>query len=322
MFYTQGTIQKRFFAGAAVCLLVLAAAAQVCCGAIDVAELFYNGAKPPQEPTLFAVAPADDNRPVEVDANFVLVGQRCLVVATHGWFERDPWPKNLATAIQSRVDVNPRLRREASDWLCGYFDWRTQARSVNPTDAAKYARDVAGSMLANKILHVSKDFRHVHLIGHSAGCWLIDSAAKRLANETHASIHLTFLDAYVPPGWDERQLGDFNEPNLIYWADHYLTRDITLKMTERWLTHAHNVDISDITPGLKDHEFPRYWYPATVLGKYVPGDRYDGKQLFYKVGDTDYGFARSLESGQANWKQSLTLPCGNEAVKLNKRKDL
>jgi len=271
--------------------------------------------KPPAEPTLFIV-PAESNSADKLglrfdDGNLPSSQGRNIVVATHGWFERELWPRDLAILIKDKVDAN--------EWACGWFDWRSEARVINPTDAAKYARDTAGPMLAKQILQVSKNPRHIHLIGHSAGCWLISEAAKQLAKETNASIHLTFLDAYVPPQWKEDGLGDFtNEPNLVCWADHYFTRDVTLKMTERWLTHAHNVDIGDITPGVKDHEFPRYWYPATVLGKYVPNDRYDGKQIFYKIGDTDYGFMRSLESGLANWKQSLLLPCGNEAVVLTK----
>jgi len=81
------------------------------------------------------------------------------------------------------------------------------------------------------------------------------------------------------------------------------------------------VDIGDITPGLKDHKFPYYWYPATVLGKYAPGDRYAGKKLYCTSGDIEYGFARSLEAGKKSWEKSQKLPLGNEAVKLAKSKE-
>ncbi|HEY5504697.1 MAG TPA: hypothetical protein VIK28_06020, partial [Sedimentisphaerales bacterium] len=80
------------------------------------------------------------------------------------------------------------------------------------------------------------------------------------------------------------------------------------------------VNIGDITPGVKDHRFPFHWYPATVLGKYAPNNKYAGKTLYCKSGEIEYGFARSLEAGKTNWEESLKLPTGNEAVKLAKQK--
>jgi hypothetical protein len=286
--------------------------AQVSYGSVNPEGLFYSDDRPVQPPTLY-IAVGDPNARM-VEANEVNLPQHDglnIVIATHGWIEREEWPKNLALAIRDKVDSN--------EWLCGWFDWRNEARVVNPRDAAQYARDKAGPLLAEQILKLSKNPEHVHLIAHSAGCWAISEAAKTIAKQTHASIHLTFLDAYVPLGWDANSLGDIiTEPNTIYWADHYLTQDITLKVTDRLLIHAHNVDIGDITPGLKDHRFPFHWYPATVLGKYAPKDKYVGKTLLCKSGDIEYGFARSLEAGEQNWSKSLILPMGKDAIKIQK----
>lgn len=176
-----------------------------------------------------------------------------LVITTHGWIEKRPWPKDLALSIKSQIN--------SQDWLCGWYDWRGQAKYINPTDAAKYGRDIAGPLLGKRITGLSKNYRHIHLIGHSAGSWVINEAAKVIARETNASIHLTFLDAYVPPFWDEDELGDFpSDPNFIRWADHYFTSDITLGATGKRLTNAHNVNLTDVTPGINDHQFPHYWY--------------------------------------------------------------
>jgi hypothetical protein len=234
-----------------------------------------------------------------------------IVVVTHGWIERSPWPADLALAIRGKTDPN--------EWLCGWFDWHDEARVINPRDAARYARDKAGPLLAEQILKLSKNPEHVHLIAHSAGCWAISEAAKIIAKQTKADIHLTFLDAYVPLGWDPNELGNIaTEPNRAYWADHYLTEDITLKVTNCTLAHAHNVDIGDITPGLKDHRFPFHWYPATVSGKYTPTDSYAGKKLYHTTNGIEYGFARSLEAGKQNWNKSLSLPMGKDAIKIEK----
>jgi len=236
-----------------------------------------------------------------------------IVIATHGWIEYERWPADLATAIRDKVDTN--------EWLCGWFDWRAEAKVINPREAAQYARDKAGPLLAQQILRITKNPKHVHLIGHSAGSWVISEAAKIIAKETQADIHLTFLDAYVPLGWDANEFGNIViGPNRVYWADQYLTEDITLDVTYCVLMHAHNVDIGDITPGLKDHRFPFHWYIATVLGKYPAKDKYSGEKLFCTSGDIDYGFARSLEAGPKNWDDSLKLPMGNTPVKLEKPK--
>ncbi|MBL7214565.1 MAG: hypothetical protein ISS71_02670, partial [Phycisphaerae bacterium] len=148
------------------------------------------------------------------------------------------------------------------------------------------------------------------------------SAAKRIAEVLpDATFHLTFLDAYVPEKWDADELGhifaDETKQNRQYWADHYYTKDITWKVTQYDLKNAHNVDISDIDPLFAEHEFPYRWYMATITGHY---DRWDEKKeaVYTRCNDIDYGFARSLESGAANWKKSRELEINNPAVLVEK----
>ncbi len=117
--------------------------------------------------------------------------------------------------------------------------------------------------------------------------------------------------------WKESHLGDFhNDPNVVFWADHYFTRDLTFTATEHILSNAHNVDLTKVDPGLNDHELPFYWYYATVAGQYEKGEKYDGKKLFYSFGTIDYGFIRSLEAGQKNWETSTALSIGNRPIKV------
>jgi hypothetical protein len=236
-----------------------------------------------------------------------------LIVVTHGWYEKTTWPKDLALAIKSKVN--------SKKWLCGWYDWRQQAKRLNPTDAAELGRDIVGPLLGKKIANLSENWGHIHLIGHSAGAWVISEAAKIIAKETNATIHLTFLDAYIPPFWHEKELGDFtDDPNVVYWADHYFTRDLTLRATERRLTHAYNINLTDVNPGFNDHEFPRYWYHATVIGRYGAGQRYEGKELFNTSEGVKYGFPRALEAGQQNWQANTAIKHGNEPVKIKRAK--
>ncbi|MBL7107403.1 MAG: hypothetical protein ISS77_07340, partial [Phycisphaerae bacterium] len=189
------------------------------------------------------------------------------------------------------------------------------AAVVNPIDAVKYARDIAAPRLAKAVLKLG-EFEHIHLIAHSAGCWAIGNAAKIIATDTKAQIHLTFLDAYVPPGWTESDLGNIKNQNT--WAEHYYTKDMTLSSTQKNLTHAHNIDITKIDPCIKEHEFPYRWYYATIAGEYRNSDWESGDKVLTSHDGLDYGFARSAEAGQKNWQKSLTLQKGNQALKLTK----
>ncbi len=247
------------------------------------------------------------------NVDVVLPSQENLVVITHGWNEIRDWPEELASAIYQRAG--------SDKWLCSWYDWRSKARRVSSVDAARYARDLAGQDLAQSVLDLAPGVKHVHLVGHSAGSWAINSAGRILAKKTDADIHITFLDAYVPSDWQQSDLGAFcSDPNVVYWAEHYFTRDITLKVTQAELSNAHNVDITPVDPLIKDHEFPRYWYYATVTGSYAKGQRYQGWQMYNMAGEIEYGYARCLEHDIAGWQQSRTLKMGNSAVKVTRPK--
>jgi len=240
-----------------------------------------------------------------------------LVVVTHGWIEKGHggWPEDMAAAISNRVDVN--------NWLCGYFDWFEGAMTINATDAARYAKDIAGPRMAKEIIELNTNFQHIHLLGHSSGCWAISEAAKILAKRTKADIHLTFFDAYVPTNWQESSLGDVNSAagKGNCWADHYYTQDYTFGWTEYNLSWAHNVDVTEIDQIIKDHNFPWKWYYATIAGKYPKGHLLDDRKLVYTADGVMYGFARSREAAEPNeWKKSIKLPIGNRAIKLKEKK--
>ena len=240
-----------------------------------------------------------------------------LVIVVHGWMDKgqNSWPSEMAEAIGDRTDPN--------EWACGSYDWRGGSIVMTSIQAAEYARDIAGPRLAKALLDLGVEFKHIHLIGHSAGTWAIDSAAKRIADaRPDVQLHLTFLDAYVPSQWDEDVLGRvFDGPKQQksqVWAEHYYTKDITFVVTEHDLKYAHNVDISAIDPILSEHEFPYRWYTATITGKFT---RWDEKKetVHTRSGGIDYGFVRSLEAGEQNWKKSRKLKSNNKAVKLQKQ---
>jgi len=252
---------------------------------------------------------------VVIDPNInIPASAKNLVIVTHGWIDKagSDWPADVAKEMRKKVD--------SEQWVCGYFDWRGGAAVVTPMDAVKYGRAIAGPRLAKAILNLGlKKIEHIHLIAHSAGCWTINTAAEIIARQTDAKIHLTFLDAYVPPKWKGPELGNIESENIV-WAEHYYTKDITLNCTQENLSMAHNVDITRIDPIFAQHEFPYRWYCATVAGKYRKKDWEKRNKVLTDYQGMDYGFARSLEAGPAGWKKSLTLQKGNEAVKIKKPK--
>ena len=242
---------------------------------------------------------------IVADANAADQGP-CLVVVTHGWKEKADWYKDMALAIRDRLDGN--------QWFCAWYDWRAQAKRPSAIDTTQSARMTFGPSLGRDIVATSKVWRHVHLIGHSSGCWLISEAAQTITQQTKASVHLTFMDAYIPPFWHQEELGCVVcQPNTVCWVDHYFSPDAASELTQKPLSNALNVDLSAIDPGPNSHRFPFHWYQATVVGRFIDKP-YKDKPLFTRAGEIEYGFVRSLESGQTNWDYSRKLQGGNEPV--------
>ncbi len=254
------------------------------------------------------------------DPNIVLCGPIAIpqtvcrvAVVTHGWLDKgqDRWPLEMACAIAGRTDPN--------QWVCVSWDWRGGSAVVSSVQAAEYARDIAGPRLAKALIRLNLRPRHIHLIGHSAGVWTIQTAASRLAQQyPDADFHLTFLDAYVPSKWIPDELGPVfpgGAAGRRCWAEQYYTRDFTGSVTEHDLAGAHNVDITALDPWIAEHEFPYRWYMATITGRYTRWDERK-EEVVTEAEGVRYGFDRSRMAGEANWTRSLDLPLANQAVKI------
>ena len=240
-----------------------------------------------------------------------------MVVVTHGWIDKgqSSWPADVAAAIGDRVDPN--------EWVCCYFDWQGGANVVTPVEAAMYGRDIAGVRLGKAVLKLAqrmKKLTHVHLIGHSAGSWTINSAAKAIAAAKGSDLHLTFLDSYVPPLWKDK-LGEIEvSGKAAIWAEQYYSKDITFESTQEDLPGVFNVDITAIDTGIAEHEFPYKWYYATVAGEYRRGDPERGQDVIRKAGGIECGFGRSLEAGKAGWEVSKSLKPPAKTLQMQGKK--
>lgn len=282
---------------------------------------FWSRSAPEPDPMLYiAPLPGFGNTPLAVDSPAakrlfdrlltdpnIRTGGLGLTVISHGWLEKDDWYRDLALALRAKT---------TEPWLFAWYDWKNQSKHVNPTEVARLAKFKLGPNLGQTISETEAIITHVHLIGHSAGAWLINEAAKVIRKRRATSLHLTFLDAYIPAGWNKDELGDVSpDSNDEIWADHYLTRDHTLAFTHQTLRHAYNVDLTGIAHGMNRHRFPFFWYHATVTGQY-PREKYAERPVKNQIGSIRYGFPLTREAGYENWQQTLRFTTGNEPIEL------
>ena len=272
-------------------------------------ELYRQNSKP----TLFFIHP-DTNEPMELtEANSPHRKYQHLIIVTHGWLSYRPWHWDMAMAIKERCDKKT--------WLCGYYDWQQKSKLPYPFYTTGFDRNVAGPVIGNLVTDNFEDIQHIHLIAHSTSVWMISEAAKIIANKTKASIHLTFLDAYIPLFWKEEDLADFSAiSDVDCWVEHYLTNDFTLGLTGPTLTNAVNIDISKLDIGFNDHEFPKYWYHATITGRYPKYTRFKNKSVYNNSEKFQFGFCRSLEASKENYRANKTIAKPGTKVKISKPK--
>jgi len=234
-----------------------------------------------------------------------------LIVIVHGcctdkndveqvWGNGTPGnPPGMAKVITDNIQSQTN-----KDWEVVVWDWHEYTPKhleyitclpgclVQDADAAYEAAKGQGAILANAIKLYSDTYKHIHLIGHSAGSKLIHDAATAYINDffirqKNPFIHLTFLDAYTPNEWDQKGEGSYGSLPTNYpyhYSEHYVDRGLLL--TDACLENAFNFDITTWRPDKDDrpfefgHQWPHRWYKKSVT------PLFSGYQ---------YGYALSLE---------------------------
>lgn len=212
-----------------------------------------------------------------------LEGRPNAFVAVHGWTSNPgvayregdaPWN---SPGLRSSLERLLESRNEAEDWDIWGVDWREGAAvceaamgSAMPCTQNEINAQVQGQWIA-KVLAEQNQYEHVHLLGHSLGGRVIESASTMIRQVMPgATIHTTFLDAYSPYTWDHvyGSTADF--------ADHYHNaNDWLVRMTNEAFPSALNVDISAIAPPYNSnwehgrqswgHNAPVFFYRDTML---------------------------------------------------------
>lgn len=176
-----------------------------------------------------------------------------LVVVTHGWDrpgEANPQPgmQEMADSLASTLTVlgvDDEWNVMACHWGSDFF-W--------PTDA--FAEALTRGFRLGSALSSVAGYTRFHFIGHSAGTWLINEAARTLdITRPGTVVHTTFLDAFVPTSCDA--LGE-----TATWADHYFSAPDEHELaiaTDYALPSAFNVKVGDT-----GHSLPISWYLSTI----------------------------------------------------------
>ncbi len=238
-----------------------------------------------------------------VQQTFELTPAR-LVLVTHGWIPLnetfDNWPASMADGIARDLRLrfpDPSVTIVRADWLEDdmalpvdanalpdwtviALDWHEKAHSLWPWTAEGNAKTLGREFGA---IIQKAGFASCHLIGHSAGCWLVDGIADIVKDHDrktgrHTDVHLTFLDAFAQGLFfhNSAKLGSAAD-----WAEQYVTKGVF--ETDWMLPHAFNIDITHINPVPSDsHSWPHEWYANTVSSPVSP-DCYG------------WGFQRSVE---------------------------
>jgi probable HAF family extracellular repeat protein len=188
--------------------------------------------------------PAYGQLPIKV------AGKTKLIVVTHGSVpkgssveESTAWVTTMTNAIQQYLTDN-----NQSDWQVFGYMWTDGAIASNPeifAGSTLHNASAAGKILGDHLINQS--WSHVHLIAHSAGGALIQTASE-IIEPLATTLHCTFFDPYVGPRWEwKNRYGKGAD-----WSDHYFTiGDPDTgggigNYTESLLLKAYNIDVTQL----------------------------------------------------------------------------
>lgn len=263
-----------------------------------------------------------------------------LVVVTHGWngHSSDGWVQEVAKGICD--NAKDRTRIIAFDWSEGEYDADTGDLGFNVAFDHAYGDgggETSDNVLASvwapiknhrsparalsKILEeIGPNFKHIHLIAHSAGSNVIQSAVDFAADDYYFNgtpannmpvIQLTFLDAFVPYSDQLDRFGKFdgghdNWVGFTGYAEQYLdsvwNNNYDWPYTNHRLPNVTNFDVTYLTTEAnRKHEWPCDFYKYSVNKTYYPqqNDTSDEDSQYSTVfGKNEFklGFPFSFES--------------------------
>ncbi|MEE8441842.1 MAG: hypothetical protein V3S41_08985 [Spirochaetia bacterium] len=180
------------------------------------------------------------------------------------------WPARLIRQIRnSGADI--------SRWEIYAHDWEAEANKV--LTAARNGNAI-GREMARRLIASGDQYQVLHLVGQSMGAHLTQGFADEYRRlQGRAYIQMTFMDPFLIRGvfgfgHGVRQFGRGAD-----FAENFLVRHEPMLGTNRYLRHAHNIDITALVwEDLKDDFFgPHWWvvayYRQSVVNEWPGFDR-------------------------------------------------
>lgn len=262
-----------------------------------------------------------------------------LVLITHGWTLKEDdqiappnpdWVDNLASTIDNYLAATASDNWQVATYKWAYDSWISWPtllithpfRGVLPkhdVDEILTRASTHGTYLGRQL--ASDNWKHVHLVAHSAGSALIQAASEAIQADPRAEdtvIHTTFLDAYVGFTYSGRT----RYGRGATFADHYMAYDwttfdpITARTASR-LRYSHNVEVSWLDPNktivdsFKSNPFVGEICTVTTTSHSWPHQFYL-QTARMSWGDAEgYGFTLSKEGGGWERAKELSVDIGN-----------
>ena len=236
----------------------------VCAGLVLLPAIAVAQPPPPPPP------PPPDTSPIPIITAGQVMPELAsgLIVWVHGCCTNttdvDTLRDKLSTAYTD-------LLRRSKDWDIVVWDWSEHTSNSKRflRSLHLYAQSKGGSELATAIEQSPNRYKHIHLIGHSAGANLIHEASQLLAVGLAGTpfLHLTFLDAYTPDNSARDKYGSF-EIDYPHYSEHYVDKR-GLAFTDETLRKAFNFDITDWIHSADEggscgHHWPLNWYIKSI----------------------------------------------------------
>jgi len=194
-----------------------------------------------------------------------------LLLIVHGSGDTaDSWPLELEQGIRSESGTRP-------DWDIVRLDW---AQIAERRLAAPIEGQALGQAIATELTEGPFSYELIHMVGHSVGAHVVHGittgireyeAAAGVLERHRRIIHETLLDPFVGQGIFDWRYGVDRFGQGADFAFSYMTTEDRTPMTNAYLSHAHNLDLSrsslseSLRSAVESHYLPVLFYRQTVV---------------------------------------------------------
>ncbi len=215
--------------------------------------------------SFFIVVYANLPWPLEntIDHNQINSNAKELIVLVHGKGDTaDSW------AIKFADELN--AEHLTSDQQILALDWREYSKDMFrcSLNGRRTGHNLAGKILANS------DIRSLHLIGHSAGSFVVYGMCEEIKkNGNQMKVHTTYLDPVSIYGGIDWQFGSRNFGSCADISDAYIDTEDEVPGSNKPLKHPHTFDVTALKPqssNINPHLWPIMYYRQAVLDQQLP----------------------------------------------------